>query len=166
MKRKCDKCDRPATTHEVSIQKGQNVVVYLCDEHAAEAGISVKSAHVPVQELLTNFVKIHSGAPTGTTDQTCKTCGTTFAQFREHSLLGCSDCYIAFESQLGPLLERAQEGATHHIGKVPSRAGLGEQRQTALLRMRKNLADAVAAEDYERAARLRDELRTLEEKSG
>ncbi|MCE9589061.1 MAG: UvrB/UvrC motif-containing protein [Planctomycetes bacterium] len=165
MKRKCDKCDKPATNHSVEIQKGQKVVTYLCDEHAAEAGIMVKDPHVPVQELLSNFVKIHSGAPT-TQEQACKTCGQTFGQFREHSLLGCPDCYTAFEAQLGPLLERAHEGATHHIGKVPSRAGQGEQRQAALLRMRKNLADAVASEDYERAATLRDELRSLEEKGG
>lgn len=165
VKHKCDKCDRPATNHAVEIRKGEKVLIHLCDQHAVEAGIAVKSGHVPVQELLTNFVKIHSGAPQ-TREQTCATCGTTFAQFREHSLLGCPQCYTAFEAQLGPLLERAHEGATHHIGKVPSRAGLGEQRQAAMLRMRKNLADAVAAEDYEQAARIRDELRQLEEKSG
>jgi protein arginine kinase activator len=63
---------------------------------------------------------------------------------------------------LSTLLERAHEGATHHIGKVPRRAGAGEQRQALLMRMRKQLNDAVIDEDYERAARLRDDIRRFE----
>ena len=85
------------------------------------------------------------------------------AQFREQSLLGCADCYKAFETPLAPLLERAHESGTHHVGKMPRRAGSGEQRQALLTRMRKRLAEAVAGEDYELAARLRDEIRRYEE---
>jgi protein arginine kinase activator len=70
---------------------------------------------------------------------------------------------VAFEAALAPLLERAQEGATHHVGKAPRRAGTGEQRQQLLTRMRKRLAEAVESEDYELAARLRDDLRRFEE---
>jgi protein arginine kinase activator len=148
----------------VEIIKGQKIEKHLCDSHAAEEGMAIKAvtAHTPVSELLTNFVKMHSGAPTQQ-DLTCDNCGLTFSQFRENSLLGCPSCYTSFESLLGPLMERAHEGATHHLGKVPRRAGPGERRQADLLRMRKRLAEAVAAEDYETAAKLRDELRKFEE---
>ncbi|MEM1028214.1 MAG: UvrB/UvrC motif-containing protein [Planctomycetota bacterium] len=175
MKKKCDKCNRPATHHSVEISKtGEKVEINLCDLHAAEAGLTMKSAHTPINELLTNFVKLHSGgaevgeANTGKTgggsakDTACENCGTTFADFRENSLLGCPVCYKTFEQPLSPLLERAHEGGTHHIGKVPRRAGVGEQRQMALQRLRRQLDDAVSAEDYELAARLRDDLQQLE----
>lgn len=164
MKRKCDRCARPATHHSVEIKQGQKIEKHLCEQHAAEEGLAIKSIHTPINELLTNFVKVHS---TGTPEQqqpgmTCDECGLTFAQFRKDTLLGCPECYKSFERPLSTLLERAHEGGTHHIGKVPRRAGAGEQRQALLMRMRKQLNDAVIGEDYERAARLRDDIRKFE----
>jgi protein arginine kinase activator len=163
----------------VEISKaGEKVPISLCDIHAAEEGIAIKSAHTPINELLTKFVKLHAGeevigtlgspgspgspGSSSTADLTCDNCGTTFAQFRESSLLGCPSCYKSFEALLGPLLERAHEGGTHHIGKVPRRSGVGEQRQMALQRLRRQLDDAVTAEDYLLAARLRDDIRTMD----
>jgi protein arginine kinase activator len=152
----------------VDIVKGKKIEKHLCDLHAAEEGMTVKSVHTPINELLTNFVKLHSGAAAAAADgepseAACENCGMAFGEFREHSLLGCPECYKAFESSLAPLLERAHEGATHHVGKVPHRAGAGEQRQALILRMRKRLEEAVGAEDYELAARLRDDIRRFEE---
>ncbi len=171
MKRKCDKCDRPATHHSVEIIKGKKIEKHLCDAHAAEEGLAIKAVHAPIGELLTNFVKMHGGAVGGggsgkSAGLECPECGLTFQQFRDSSLLGCPDCYKAFEGPLGPLLERAHEGATHHVGKVPRRAGAGEARQVQLMRMRKRLDQAVEVEDYELAARLRDDIRRMEESVG
>ncbi len=149
--------------HSVEIVKGQKVEKHLCDQCAAEEGMTIKAVHTPINELLTNFVKLHSGVTATTREMTCDSCGMSFTEFREHSLLGCPSCYKAFESQLGPLLERAHEGATHHLGKVPRRAGAGDHRQAQLLRMRKRLEQAVESEDYELAARLRDDISTFEE---
>lgn len=167
MNRKCDKCDRPATNHSVEIVKGKKIEQHLCDLHAAEEGMSVKAVHTPINELLTNFVKLHSGggSTASTTELACPECGLSFSQFRESSLMGCPDCYKAFEGPLSPLLERAHEGGSHHVGKVRRRAGAGEQRQAQLTRMRKKLDEAVSAEDYELAARLRDDIRRYEEQS-
>ncbi len=166
MKRKCDHCEKPATHHSVEIRKGQKIEKHLCDAHAAQEGLSVKAAHTPINELLTNFVKLHSGAaPAVATEAVCETCGLTFGEFREHSLMGCPQCYTAFKIPLAPYLERAHEGATHHIGKTPHRMGGGEKRQEQLLVLRKRLNDAVTNEDYELAARLRDEVRRFEEDS-
>jgi protein arginine kinase activator len=155
----------------VEIIKGQKIEKHLCDEHAVAEGLSVvksiQSIQTPISEMLTNLVKMHSGGSPGETpDMKCSNCGLTFAEFRDSSLLGCPQCpqcYPAFEAQLAPLLERAHEGATHHIGKTPNRAGAGEQKQQQLLRLRKRLSDAVTAEEYERAAKLRDEIRKMEE---
>ena len=122
----------------------------------------IKPTHPPIDELLTKFVKAQGGE-TEFVDATCDHCGLTFSQFRENSLLGCPGCYDAFEDVLTSLLERAHEGGTHHLGKVPRRTGAGEQRHQQMLRMRKRLAEAIAAEDYELAARLRDDIRRFED---
>jgi protein arginine kinase activator len=164
LKRKCDRCARQATHHSVEINHGQKIEKHLCDQHAADEGLAVKSAGSPINELLTNFVKVHSaevvgGAPK---DTACDVCGMLFSEFRKVTLLGCPDCYKAFESALMSVMERAHEGGTYHIGKVPRRAGAGNERQTHLMRMRKQLNEAVVGEDYELAARLRDDIHRFE----
>ena len=159
-KHQCDKCDRPATYHSVEIVNGKKIEKHLCEYHAAQEGLTFKVAHKPINELLTNFVKMHSqdASPTGLV---CDHCGLTYTEFQERSLLGCPSCYQAFARPMDPLLARTHEGATEHHGKIPTQAGLGAQNQQQLLRMRKRLAEAVDAEDYELAARLRDEISKL-----
>ena len=161
---KCEMCDQPATNHSVEIAKGQKIEKHLCDLHAAEQGLVAKNPHTPINELLTKFVQAHSGQEAHA-EANCENCGLTFSQFREQSLLGCPVCYTSFESLLGPLMERAHEGATHHVGKVPRRAGSDQERQQQLLHMRNRLTEAIAAEDFELAARLRDDIRRYEEQS-
>lgn len=161
MKHKCDECDRLATHHAVDVVDGKKIPIHLCDQHAAEHGLIGKNSHLPIADLLNSFVQKHSGVdPQSRAGESlvCESCGATFAEFRENSLLGCSDCYAAFEGPLSPLMERAHEGGTHHAGKVPRRAGVGERRQVALRLLRRRLDDAVQSEDYEVAAQLRDEI--------
>ena len=161
MKRKCDICGRPATYHSVDIVKGEKIETHLCDAHANEAGGSAPQGHAPINELLNNFVKLHAGSPAekpSAAELACTGCGLKFSDFRESSLLGCPTCYTSFEEPLSPLLERAHQGGTHHVGKVPQRSGDVELRQARLTRLRSRLDEAVASEDFELAARLRDEL--------
>jgi protein arginine kinase activator len=157
---KCDNCDNEATVHEVTIHKGHKLEKHLCEQCAQEVGIDTQSEAIPAA-LLSQFV---SGAESKTSPgatsrgKTCGQCGMTYAKFRQHGLLGCAECYEAFEDQLTPLLDRAQEGGAEHLGKTPRRSvgALQHQRQISLLR--KQLAEALQTERYERAADLRDEL--------
>jgi protein arginine kinase activator len=162
---KCDNCGKSATVHLTEIKGGKKIEKHLCEQCAAQnEGIPVK-AHTPINELLTNFVMAHSGLPKES-GLACEHCGITWAEFRQSGLLGCDRDYEMFERDLTPLLQRAHEGATHHIGKVPTRrggTGVPAKRQVDLSRLRKELARAVEAEDYEKAAKLRDQIRTAEE---
>ena len=161
---KCDNCNKNATVHLTEIKGGKKIEKHLCEECAAQAeGLPVKS-HTPINELLTNFVMAHSGLQkeAGTV---CEHCGITWAEFRQHGLLGCEHDYPLFEKDLTPLLQRAHEGATHHLGKVPRRrgaSGVPMKRSVDLNRLRKELARAIEVEDYERAAKLRDQIRQAE----
>ncbi|MEC9372580.1 MAG: hypothetical protein VYC34_02005, partial [Planctomycetota bacterium] len=110
---KCDRCDNEATVHEVSLHKGKKVEKHLCESCAKEDGIAVQT-HVPINALLSKFVK--SAGVLGEGEEatpSCPECGMTFGEFRQHGLLGCPHCYEVFEEQLGPLIERAQEGGSH-----------------------------------------------------
>src|SRR5215212_7035068 len=162
---KCDNCNKPATVHLTEIRNGKKIEKHLCEQCAAASeGLPVK-AHTPINELLTNFVMAHSGLQKelGTS---CEHCGITWAEFRQHGLFGCERDYDMFEKDLTPLLQRAHEGATHHVGKVPARrggSGVPMKKSVDIAKLRKELQRAVEAEDYEKAAKLRDAIRQAEE---
>jgi protein arginine kinase activator len=161
---KCDNCNKTATVHLTEIKHGKKIEKHLCEQCAAQnEGLPVKS-HTPINELLTNFVMAHSGLQKEV-GNACENCGITWAEFRQSGLFGCANDYVTFEKDLTPLLQRAHEGATHHVGKVPTRrggTGVPMKRQIDLTKLRKELAKAVEAEDYERAAKLRDQIRQAE----
>jgi protein arginine kinase activator len=153
---KCDYCDKPAVVHEVSVKGGVKKETHLCAHHAKELGIEV--ATQPINQLLTHFVFQQAGKAGTATRKACPECGMTWTNFRQTSLLGCPKCYDTFEQQLGPLIERAQHGALHHVGKSPTKSGGEVDRQLERRQLLKQIKEAVAAEQYERAAKLRDRL--------
>ena len=158
---RCQRCKKkPATIHITDIVGGKKRSMHLCEDCAREEGILI-SPQVPLNELLQNFIMTHTQAGRAS-ELVCPECGISFAEFRERGLLGCAHDYVAFEEMLIPLLERAHEGASQHVGKVPVSAPAEERRQSELLRLRGQLKEAVGREDYERAARLRDRIRELE----
>ena len=159
---KCDHCNRPATVHMTEIHNGKQVERNLCEQCAAKMGVQAKG-HVPINELLSKFVMAHSGAPTEQAAQ-CDACGMTWAEFRQNGLLGCPLDYDTFERDLTPLIQRAHEGATHHVGKTPATQGtaVSGRRLVDTARLRKELQRAVEAEDYEKAAALRDQIKQAE----
>lgn len=163
MKKKCDKCDNPATIHLTEIIGGEKIEKHLC-EHCGEAeGITIK-ANIPISQLLEDFI-LQTSAETDheeAGDLACEVCGITFEEFRKNGQLGCPNDYEAFASPLVPMLARAHEGATQHVGKVPSRAGENQQKQNTILKLRADLKQAIKNEQYERAAKLRDEIKEVE----
>lgn len=152
------------------MRNGVRIERHLCERHAAEAGIKV-SASQPAPGVPTP-----PAAGTQVRSSACPTCRTTFAEFKQHGLLGCAVCYQFFEKQLAPLLERAHDGLSQHRGKTlasgtrPQRADSAlaevEARSDRLKRLKSDLERAVQSEQYERAAQLRDEIRRLCEGAG
>ncbi len=106
----------------------------------------------------------------------CPGCGKTYKEFAEDGLLGCPDCYESFESAIGPALLSLQ-GADTHTGKRASKGAARkrpekkpEQAETKqdpseLENLRVLLGEAVAAEDYDAAAKIRDRIRELEKET-
>jgi protein arginine kinase activator len=157
---KCDHCDNEATVHEVVVKNGQKVERHLCEQHAKKLGLMKQGSFADVGQVVQTIVMSRSGAAEAQRAQatTCPECGMTFAQFRKDGLLGCSKCYEAFEKKLLPLIQRAHEGGDHHTGKSPKRSAASLERQERLRLLKRQLRDALALEQYERAAELRDEM--------
>lgn len=159
----CNKND--ATIHLTEIADGIRTEMHICEQCAAQQDITVKS-HIPINELLSNLLAVApsdeelSGPPEQKV--ACPNCGFTLSQFRKEGVLGCPHDYEVFEKSLRPLIEKAHDGRTNHTGKIPSTTPSDTKKQMELLKLRRQLDTAVQCEDYELAARLRDEIKQSE----
>lgn len=162
---KCQKCAKQATFHITDIERGKPREFHLCDEHARQhlTPTEEPSENTTIGALAKKLV-INPGVtrePTASDKQVCPNCNTTFLEFRNSGRLGCPYDYEVFRDELMPLLENIHD-ETRHSGKVPRRAPRNTQQQTTLIQLRNDLKRAVAAEDYETAARVRDKIKSIE----
>ncbi len=158
----CQRCKKSqATFHLTDIKEtGEKVERHLCDECAEAAGL-VSQPKVNLNEILTSFIA-SKGVISELSELECPHCGLTFIEFRNRGLLGCPHDYDVFKKPLAAMLERAHDGAKHHVGKAPRSMGTKRVAQQDLVKLRRQLDEAVTAEDYERAAELRDRISGME----
>jgi protein arginine kinase activator len=163
---KCQKCGKLATYHITDIEKGKPREYHLCDEHARQhltSSAAADESETPSMGKLAKELGSAGGRePSAVDQQSCPLCHITFLEFRNSGRLGCPHDYEVFHDELMPLLENIHE-EVRHAGKVPRRAPLNSQRQNTLMKLRNDLKRAVAAEDYEAAARIRDQIKTIEQ---
>lgn len=156
-KMKCSNCGNDATVHLTQIVNNKIHKVDLCETCAQKQGVTDPQGF-SLAELLSQG-GLH---PVGTETQvSCNQCGLTTADFRRTGRLGCAACFSVFAPALRPLLEDMHVGCTHK-GKIPEYS-LGRQLHAAELdNLRDALAQAVAAEAYEDAAKYRDRIKLIE----
>jgi protein arginine kinase activator len=158
----CENCgERDASIHYTQIEKNEMQTLHLCEQCAADKGLQpgVNVGSFPLTDFLAQMGR---SGPESVSDGPCAFCGLTLDDFKKTGRLGCSHCYVTFDTHLGGLLRRLH-GGTQHVGKVylppdPSRA----EQQERLAGLKRKLDRAVQSEDFERAAQLRDLIRTLE----
>ena len=154
---KCQYCGQPATVHLTDIVNKKKRERHLCEDCARKHNLLPGG---PGPQLNLNaLVGLVVGPPAAADPAglTCPTCGLKYAAFRADGRLGCPDDYDAFRPVLEPLLDRIHR-TTRHAGKTPKAAA----RRAELATLQERLRAAVAAENYEEAARLRDRLRQKE----
>lgn len=161
---KCQECgEREAVYHLTEVVSNEMTVTHLCESCAAARGLdTAPEADSPLSDLIAHVTGAEGADPGPRQSDRCDFCGLTYKDFKELGRLGCPQCWSTFEVPLRALLRRVH-GATQHIGKVylPPDPTASEM-QKRLEGLRNRLDRAVEAEDFERAAKLRDEIRTLE----
>ncbi|MCU0607397.1 MAG: UvrB/UvrC motif-containing protein [Candidatus Edwardsbacteria bacterium] len=158
---RCDICRRnPAVIRFAEIRKGTMSVRNICQDCARTTGIAgqldrtIAAVGGAISDAMAALARDHGGA------QACPACGMTLDQFRRHGHLGCERCYDSFAAVLLPLLDRLQELAGQPE-QDPAAAGEQQRRDNRRQALAQRLEEAVAAEEYELAARLRDQLKEL-----
>lgn len=108
------------------------------------------------------------------TSLVCGSCGTTLEEIRTGHELGCPSCYDVFSDVLIEELKRSGKISKHlttnkktmplHVGRAPGE--VSEISPTLkLIALNEALDETLIREDYEQAALLRDQIKTLKEKS-
>ena len=154
----CEKCHKNhATYHLTAIENGVKREAHLCEECARQAGVGFKF-NLTIGDLL-------GAAPeekvTKANQVRCPECGITYAEFKSKGRLGCANDYEVFRGELLRLLERVH-GSTTHVGKSPQTADVQVRKEKELIRLKRDLESMVKSENFEKAAEIRDRIKTLE----
>lgn len=160
----CNVCGtNEATIHLTEIVNGQVVELHICEQCAKEKGADFKS-HFSFSDLLAGLADFNSQLlPKKKMAMKCKACGLTFANFGKVGRLGCPDCYDSFSAQLMPLIKRIQR-STQHVGKRPSSVPEKAKIDFKVQELQGRLNECISKEEFEEAAKLRDEIKRLETK--
>jgi protein arginine kinase activator len=154
-----------AKVHLTQIVGDKMQKVDLCEACAKEKGVNDPAGFSLADLLLGLGASQEIAQGSDGVELKCPSCGFTQADFKKNGRLGCSECYVTFAEGLESMLKTMHKG-TRHAGKVPvalrQKADLSEKIKT----LDKKLKDAIKQEDYEAAAKLRDEMNSVKEKLG
>ena len=160
----CELCKQAqATVHLTEIINDQMTELHLCEACANQKGAQVES-HFGLADLLSGLADFSkTQEPEEVSTKVCARCGMTYEDFRKVGRLGCAECYATFKRSLGSLLKRIH-GSPIHVGKSPLRLlKPAKVAKTELLELKRKLERAITEEAFEEAARLRDQIRRLEQ---
>ncbi len=152
-----------AKVHLTQIVGEKMQKVDLCEECAKSKGVN-DPAGFSLADLLLGLGASQELAGTSGGEQIkCPNCGFTQVDFKKAGRLGCSECYVTFAEGLEGLLKTMHKGV-RHVGKIPQALKQGRDLTDQLRQLQKRLDKAVNEEDFERAANLRDEIKTTRHK--
>lgn len=182
----CEVCkNNQATFFYKQTKNGFTVEKNLCAECAKKQGLGISSGFLQPDGFADDFFGGFLGSflepkPQIVASQTCTRCGMTMGELMHGGRVGCSSCYTVFRKALMPTVTKIH-GNVAHCGKVP---GVTELQKTAedaapeqvqapeqenagqpedkLSQLKKKLRDAIEQQEYEDAAKYRDEIRAIE----
>ncbi|APH06694.1 UvrB/UvrC motif-containing protein [Bacillus weihaiensis] len=172
----CQECkERPATFHFTKVINGEKTEVHIC-EHCAKENSELfmfnGNTGFSLNNLLTGLLNMdHAFSKAeepnvfkGEEIPHCSQCKMTLQQFKKVGRFGCSNCYQSFKEYIVPVLRRVHGGNTTHSGKVPKRIGGNIQLRKKIEELKKQIHQFIEQEEFEQAAKVRDEIRSLEKK--
>ncbi len=158
----CQHCqERQATTHIKRTINGKTTEMYVCSECAAKQGVGMFAGNgLDVSNLFGGLFAAPSLRESDT-QECCPSCAKSFRDIVKSGIVGCPDCYIRFYDRLQPSIQRIH-GKTSHVGKIAVTGSQESRLKRETARLKEELNRALAAQEYERCAQLRDQIKELE----
>jgi protein arginine kinase activator len=159
----CDVCgERPATVHIQVIGADVHQEMRLCAQCATEYEMDLLpfTLEVSPDGEIDISLRHPQSAPGAKRvrelpNERCAGCGTTSSEVAGTGLVGCPECYDDLPATVAGLVATLQPGYTPAMRPPQELPPILSE----LARLQLALAEAVADEDYDRAARLRDTIR-------
>jgi len=174
----CDICGKKkATVHLTEIVDEQMSEMHLCEECARQKSTQMEQ-QFGLADLLAGLSDSSKAPAVKEGDKVsvlkCSRCSLPYEDFRKFGRLGCGECYTSFKEHLAGLLRKIH-GSNKYLGKTPAmykeyqadapaEGAIALLPSEALADLKKQLHSAIAAEDFEKAAQIRDKIRNLEQK--
>jgi protein arginine kinase activator len=160
----CEDCGKnEATVHLTQEAGDQKTNLHLCNECAKRRGFRnpLEGVPFPLAEFLASMLsQAKEKQPGKEVEISCSVCGMNFSDFAKVGRLGCGNCYVAFRNQMDDLLRKVH-GSTQHRGKFPHSRKDVMKPLWEQSKLQEELKKAIQAEDFERAAKLRDQIKAL-----
>ena len=158
----CEECKQKEASYTISVMVGGEVTTrHLCGDCMAKMNMDIASGNI--KSLLSTILSAITGdtAPEhAEKDVVCPRCHMTLSEFTRTGHLGCPKCYEAFREQLQPMLLQIH-GRVQHAGRQPLSTPEEQRKRSATEQLQRQMEQAVALEDFETAAKLRDQIRAL-----
>lgn len=164
----CESCKKnTAVIHFQQIIEGKKTEYHLCNECALKMNVPFSFDNM-VQSFLGGFMNNFAYTPVkenkdlkNNEEFICPECKYTFNEFKETGKLGCAECYNKFKNQLDSVFKNIH-GSNVHSGKFPKKSGAKLLIEHKIENLKAELRKAVEREEYEEAAKLRDEIKRIE----
>lgn len=171
----CERCNKKKSTviYRENIS-GRIRVLRLCGDCAdtLEAAGELEEISAAFAGFSSPFFRPEEGAITlplpfaprgrsATPPGKCPLCQATLSEIATTGKVGCARCYETFGDALGAVL-RSVHGKAEHTGRTSAGWRAKREKMERLSNLRLQLKDAVVAEQFEAAAGLRDQIRSLE----
>ncbi|SHH92730.1 UvrB/UvrC motif-containing protein [Virgibacillus chiguensis] len=172
----CQECHkRPATLHFTQVIQGQKMEVHVCNVCAKEKGyMNYSEDGYSLHHLLSGLFNFdtsslsnpHTESYHQTKDLQCPKCEMTFSQFKQVGKFGCAICYETFNDRLDSIFRRVHAGNVKHNGKIPKRQGGDLHKKKQLEDLKLHLKKLIENEEFEEAAKVRDQIKALNQEDG
>ena len=159
----CENCKKnAATTYYKQNINGKVTELFLCEECAEKLGVGKSSGFGDFGGLnffMPEFTRIRGME----SEKKCE-CGTTFSQIAKTGLVGCEKCYETFKNELSSSLKKMHGLVRHKPREDARKVSEPLSPENELTELRKRMSEAIKEENFEEAARLRDEIKLKENK--
>ena len=179
----CEHCkQREANVRYTQIVNGVKKEMVLCDKCSKELGISNMGFNMPIDfssffgEFLNEYNDNFMPLLTKTKPLVCDKCKMTYEEFVNQGKFGCSNFYNVFADKIDPLLKRLH-GSNRYVGRKSNKRINQEteiekskqedvkntENEEKLKKLKLEIKKKINEEKYEEAAKIRDEIKKLEE---
>ena len=171
----CDFCKKnKATIHLIRVQNDNVEKVNICAECAGDFSFfSEDDFYKDLTKILYKIFKADEGQPNGIQElknlknleirknRSCSFCGMDLKNIKKLGKMGCPNCYSEFKNILLPIIKAIHKNIEHK-GKIPENTTGQIKLEKSIRDLRNRLKREIFVENFEEAARIRDEIRQLE----